>query len=878
MMMAQKSNCVTAVIATLSMLGMAGVAESYATTEHISKPFTFMEGDNPNLVRNFEPYDTKYQSGEAKASVTELHVVFSNHLDIGFNVRAWCDGDDGCTSPGPTKTGLPCRPWAYWVLNENINVFLPRAVQTALDMEKVPSNTGGRCPSNPSQNKQTDCGFPKSTQADCEQKKCCWMQGGAEPSGHWCIQPQNSSSPTPPPPPPDKYIYMTQPWVASFMLDCEKTGFRDWRNPEEGLGAEIIECPNATTIRNFKQAVANGSIFWQAFPHNAAPGAYDSSLFDASLDMGHWMATELGVAQPTTFSQRDETGMTRAILPLLNKRGVTMISLGSGGSSGGHPVIPDLFLWRDEASKAEVVFTFDHGYGGGTHILPNGHALYCAWNTDNGGPQTASSVAGTLSSLRKQYPNANVHASTFDDFAKIATSVKDQLPLVTSEIGDTWLYGIPSDPLKNVWFRAFSRVRRACVNSGACDPTDMTMRRFDRLLTKIPEHTWGEDTTWYLHDYDNWTNTQVGTAMHQDNYNMTVESWREQRSYLVNALGVLKSDENYTKLAQAMTDEVNTYASLTEEPTPSSMGYHQVSDIHSTLRCDAASASLSFGAEGGIASLKPDSGMAWTGPLAKFTYQTLSSDDFTAFDADYGNGGCKATTENPGCHNFHKPNMSSAHPQHLEVSPNLTQVWVSSDGCSFAAMSEFPPMPGNVSYGPPTRVWTRVELSSLKQGVSADVTVNWVNKSTTRLAEATWVSFDPTVSNSKNGWSIWSLDTSVDPTDVVEHGAVHLHTMGPDGGMIYKGPEGTAAIYSIDAPVVSCGLLSPFPTPGDNSTLKENMAKGMHWNTNNNIWNTNYPQWYPFEGTEFSIYGKKDASLGQNAAFRFRVDLSSPTN
>ena len=64
------------------------------------------------------------------AAVTDLHVVFSNHLDLGFNVRAWCDGPDGCTSAGPTKTGLPCRPWAYWVLNENINAFLPRAAAT----------------------------------------------------------------------------------------------------------------------------------------------------------------------------------------------------------------------------------------------------------------------------------------------------------------------------------------------------------------------------------------------------------------------------------------------------------------------------------------------------------------------------------------------------------------------------------------------------------------------------------------------------------------------------------------------------------------------------------------------------------------------------
>ena len=193
-------------------------------------------------------------------------------------------------------------------------------------------------------------------------------------------------------------------------------------------------------------------------------------------------------------------------------------------SSGGHPRIPDLFVWRDEASDSEVVFAFDHGYGGGTHILPNGHALYCAWNTDvrreglllpsfgspelslslvhppppppaavalslssiiiisgdrpatvpadacicavapsqnghqtnlhpcpplpwqrqNGGPQTPEAATKQFAALRKKYPNAKVFASTFDDFSAIAHTVKDRLPVVTSEIGDTWLYGVPS--------------------------------------------------------------------------------------------------------------------------------------------------------------------------------------------------------------------------------------------------------------------------------------------------------------------------------------------------------------------------------------------------------------------------------------------------
>ena len=43
-----------------------------------------------------------------------------------------------------------------------------------------------------------------------------------------------------------------------------------------------------------------------------------------------------------------------------------------------------------------------------------------------------------LNNLRQKYPNANVHASTFDDFSRAAQPVMKQLPVVTSEIGDTW--------------------------------------------------------------------------------------------------------------------------------------------------------------------------------------------------------------------------------------------------------------------------------------------------------------------------------------------------------------------------------------------------------------------------------------------------------
>jgi hypothetical protein len=66
-------------------------------------------------------------------------------------------------------------------------------------------------------------------------------------------------------------------------------------------------------------------------------------------------------------------------------------------------------------------------------------------------------------------------------------------------------------------------------------------------------------------------------------------------------------------------------------------------------------------------------------------------------------------------------------------------------------------------------------------------------------------------------------------------------------------------LRALDTPVLSAGLLSPFPTPGNWSI---DLSTGFHANLQNNIWNVNFPQWYPFE------------SVDKDARFRFEVDVS----
>ena len=140
------------------------------------------------------------------------------------------------------------------------------------------------------------------------------------------------------------------------------------------------------------------------------------------------------------------------------------------------------------------------------------------------------------------------------------------------------------------------------------------------------------------------------------------------------------------------------------------------------------------------------------------------------------------------------------------------------------------------------------------------------NKTATRLAEAQWVTFTPPNITSE-GWRLRGFrtgledamyaDIGVDPLRVVAHGATHLHSLGPFATIEHN--SSNTVLTSLDAPIVSVGMLSPFPTPGNNTII--NPAQGMHFNIQNNIWNVNFPQWYPF------VPKDKDAK------FRFYVVL-----
>ena len=69
-----------------------------------------------------------------------------------------------------------------------------------------------------------------------------------------------------------------------------------------------------------------------------------------------------------------------------------------------------------------------------------------------GPPTSVAEIESSLQAVRDEYPGAEVLTSTFDDFIRDVEPVKEQLPVVTAEVGRTtvagsWRLKISSDDL-----------------------------------------------------------------------------------------------------------------------------------------------------------------------------------------------------------------------------------------------------------------------------------------------------------------------------------------------------------------------------------------------------------------------------------------------
>ena len=212
--------------------------------------------------------------------------------------------------------------------------------------------------------------------------------------------------------------------------------------------------------------------------------------------MTHAVDDMLGVPRKRVVADRDVPGLTRSVIPVLAGAGIQAINIAPNAQPAPANV-PPAFIWRDSPSSQrkanqfngsrlfgvdtpsgkEMLTLFWDGWNYGVPGQPQGGcdmvcfqtfpgcdvAVYFNWLGEDSGPNVADAAAvlKLYEQAREQFPGAEVVSGGLDVIveALLQPAARGALPVLTGEIGDTWAYGISSDPKKTRDLRLLMRHR-----------------------------------------------------------------------------------------------------------------------------------------------------------------------------------------------------------------------------------------------------------------------------------------------------------------------------------------------------------------------------------------------------------------------------------
>jgi hypothetical protein len=602
---------------------------------------------------------------------------------------------------------------------------------------------------------------------------------------------------------------------------------------------EYLERAAPAERQRMERAIAAGDIAWHALPFTTHSELIDADLFAFGISMARELDARFR-RHTIAAKMTDVPGHTRAIVPILAAAGVKLLHIGVNAAS--HPPdVPDAFVWRDPSGAELLVMYQRGGYGDLSTVAGLPDALAFAHTGDNQGPQSADDIVQQFEALRARFPGALVRASTLDAFAEQLLAAAPRLPVVTAEIGDTWIHGIGSDPAKVSRLRELSRLRRAWLERGEVAPDDERMHAFSRPLLLVAEHTWGLDEKTHLADYRHYTRAQLREARHSlPAFQQFESSWAEQRGYLDTALAALEGTP-FGAAARANIAALTPVRPDTGALTPFAPGQHELVTPYGRVAWDAHTVTLD---------------LASAGPAMRIVmqplYQTFAESDYERFRQEYNVN--HAATAIWAVDDYTKPGIGAAGARSAWWQPERVEAFqpLSEQGAAVLLLVSMP-SEASEQWGCPA-LFT-IEIAAAEHGVQA--TLQWFDKAAIRLPEAIWFKLQIEGASSE-GWSLRKMGQWIDPLHVVRHGNRHLHAV---EALRYTGATGALQIEALDAPLVAPGepALLRFPD------MLPDPARGVHFNLYNNVWGTNFRMWYDEDARfRFVLHAQDGSSTTQD--------------
>jgi hypothetical protein len=560
--------------------------------------------------------------------------------------------------------------------------------------------------------------------------------------------------------------------------------------------------------RKLEAAIEKGTIAWHALPYTTHTELLSAELFDAGLGYARDLDRKFG-RRTTAAKMTDVPGHTIGIVPLLARAGVHFLHIGVNSASTP-PDVPPVFRWRTREGS-EIVVMYQSEYGSTYFPDAMDDGIGFAHTMDNMGPQSIAQAVDAHRLMALDNPGTKIVASTLTNYGDLLWAKREEFPVVTEEIADSWIHGVGTAPAKVSRYMALRRLYGKWAETGMTEQHEKTGRR----LCMVAEHTWGVDIKTFLRDDIAWDRSEFLAARRSDpRFALTEQSWREQDELIEAAIADLPPDD----LKEA------TEAALALDVSPAEIAV----SMRNLLPLEGGELAFDMTSGGVIGVLFPNGRelTAENGLLGSLSYESYDAQDYADYKDSYltlrAHWG-EQDHGKPGLENAQTSRSATFHPGWLGIGVDDTGQAVSKFRFDAVAAKEL---------GAPSACEVRYRFVD---NHTLEIMVCFFDKPANRMPEASFLSFAPAVDPSS--WRFQKLGYKVDPTAVILNGNRQLHAV---EAIECKDMQGEyVAIIPLDTPLVGPAEAPFLPFHRDVISMKEGIRFCLH----NNKWGTNFPMW-----------------------------------
>lgn len=570
----------------------------------------------------------------------------------------------------------------------------------------------------------------------------------------------------------DRYVWTTGSWLI-------------WK---------YLRTASPEAVKQLEEAIGRGDIVWNSVPYTVESETMTRELFETCLLLSKRLDKKYN-KQTIAAKMTDVPGHTRSIIDPMYDAGIRLLHVGIN-SACPLPSVPTFCRWRSPSGN-DLLLVYQKDYGE-DEVLPDGKTVVSInFTGDNHGPHSYERVKKIYADLRKRYPQAQLVGASFNDVARELLLIKKDLPVVTSEIGDTWIFGYGGAPIRMAKFRAVSRLYSQWLNEGKIKKDSDVALDFAAELGLIAEHTQGVDVKTHLRQWDKYDMDKFLKGRSEGIFSMAEASWKEIDNYIDSAIAFLP-------------------ASLQKEAR------EVVAEVDKVKLEDNSK-------------MKPMARKRWEQPiaggmtLAGLSYRMFDGDDYDDFQNRYLRARYGWALDDLGKRGLKESHAVSVT---LYAQTMAQSVRKEKKGTRIITELRFPENEKVDKRVYPERI--QVNCFTTKNGKRSEVALTVYGKPTVRLPESYWLSF--TVPGIESVIAE-KMGERVDLMDVVEKGNRQMHGIDRYVDLITSGE--TIRISSKEAFLLNVGEAQGL----NYSTNYPDKHKGVHFNLNNNLWGTNFSMW-----------------------------------